>query len=341
MSTYLVTGGNGFLGRTIVEQLLARGDTVRVAGRGSYPELSALGVRCYRIDLAADDETGVDSLLTAAMQGCAGIVHTAAHAGVWGPRAAFYAANVLATRRVLAAAARAGVPKLVFTSSPSVVFGEESVEGADESLPYPARYLAAYPYTKALAEREVLAEQRLLTTAIRPPLIWGARDPHLLPRLITRAHQGRLAQVGDGTNRADVTYVENAAAAHLLALDALAPGAACVGRAYFIGQEQPVNLWQFIGTILAHAGAPPVRHTIPYALAARAAHALEVAYHAQGRSEEPPLTRLSAASLARSRWFDLRAARRDLGYEARIPIAEGLRRTFETRDQHAVSARHD
>ena len=322
----LVTGGNGFIGRYIVEQLLARGDEVRVVGRGAYPELMALGVACYRADLAAEDS------VAEALHGCDVVFHVAAKAGVWGAWQDYYRNNVSATQFILRQAVRAGVPKFVFTSSPSVVFGEESVENADESRPYPAHYLAPYPHTKALAEQWVLRQTDILTTAIRPPLVWGPRDTNILPRIIARAKARQLRQIGDGTNLVDVTYVENAANAHLAAADRLVAGAPLVGRAYFIGQEQPVRLWGFINNLLELVGVPqiPTQPAIPYWLARNIATQIERSYTLLRRAEEPPLTRLLVAQLANSRYFDLSAARRDLGYGPWVSTAEGLERTAHT-----------
>jgi nucleoside-diphosphate-sugar epimerase len=321
----LVTGGNGFVGRYIVEQLLARGDRVRVVGRGDYPELVALGAQPIRADLATPEANGA---LAGAMRGVEVVFHVAAKAGVWGAFEEYYRNNVTATQRVVRAAERAGVPKLVYTSTPSVAFGEDEVAGADESAPYPERYLSPYQQTKAMAERFVLARQELAVTAIRPPLIWGPRDPHLFPRLLARAKRRRLVQVGDGSNLIDITYVENCAEAHLLAADKLAPGSPLRGRAYFIGQERPVKLWEFVDEVVRRAGYKPVRRRISLRRAMLIATLLERSYGALGISAEPPLTRLTAAQLGRSRWFDLSAARRDLGYGPRISIEEGLRRTF-------------
>jgi len=320
----LITGGNGFVGRYIVEQLLARGDRVRVLGRGSYPELAALGAECVRADLAAPDTSGA---LASAMRGVEVIFHVAAKAGVWGSFDDFYRNNVTATQRVVRAAERAGVPKLVYTSSPSVAIGEADLEGVDESTPYPERYLAPYPQTKAMAERFVLARTELATTAIRPHLIWGPRDPHIFPRLLARARSGRLAQIGDGTNLVDVTYVENCAEAHILAADRLGERSPLRGRAYFIGQERPVNLWQFINEVVTRAGLKPVRRKLSLGTALRLAGAMEATYRALGIGAEPPLTRLTVTQMARSHWFGHSAAQRDFGYGPRISIEEGLRRT--------------
>ena len=326
----LVTGGNGFLGRYIVEQLLARGDTVRVVGRNVYPELAALGVECFRADLAAGDD------VRAALRGCDAVFHVAARAGVWGDWGEFFRQNVVATQHILDAAVRAGVAKFIYTSSPSVVFGDEDLAGVDERQPFPTRYLAPYPHTKAIAEQWVLARRDIFTTALRPHLIWGPRDPHIVPRLVQRARAGRLPQIGDGDNLVDVIYVENAAAAHLLAADALVEGSPANGRPYFVSQDRPVKLWEFIAELLRQCGVQPIRRSLPYGAARVAAGLIEGAYGFFGMEQEPPLTRLVVAQMAMSHWFDTSAARRDLGYAPAISVEEGLRRTAKWVNQTGI-----
>ncbi|ABY36714.1 MAG TPA: 3-beta hydroxysteroid dehydrogenase [Chloroflexus aurantiacus] len=321
----LVTGGNGFVGRYIVEQLLARGDHVRVIGRGAYPELQSLGAETYQADLTLPESAPV---LARAMRGVTTVFHVAAKAGLWGSYDDFYRANVSATQRVVKAAIRAGVPKLVYTSTPSVVIGHEDIHGGDEHLPYPRRYLAPYPHTKAIAERYVLAQTDIATVSLRPHLIWGPRDPHILPRLLRRARRRMLFQIGDGTNLVDVCYVENAATAHIQAASALNERSPLRGRAYFIGQERPVNLWQFIGEILKAANCPPVRGRISASAATILATGLELLYTILRLPGEPPLTRLMVHELSHSHWFSHAAAERDFGYTPRISIEEGLERTF-------------
>ncbi len=321
----LVTGGNGFVGRYIVEMLLARGDRVRVVGRKPYPELEALGAQCIQVDLSNPD-AGVG--LGRAMAGVEVVFHVAAKADIWGQFDDFYRNNVTATQRVVRAAVRAGVPKLVYTSSPSVAIGMQDLENADEYIPYPEHFLAHYPHTKSLAERFILARSDIATTAIRPHLIWGPRDPHIFPRLIARARKGRLVRIGDGTNRVDITYVENVAEAHIRAADALGQSSPLRGRAYFIGQEQPVNLWEFIDRVITSAGCAPLRRQISAQTAMRLATLFEMAYTRLGITREPPLTRMMVHQMSRSHWFDHRAAQRDFGYEPRISIEEGLRRTM-------------
>lgn len=332
----LVTGGGGFLGRVIVEQLLARGDRVRSFSRGAYPGLMALGVEVVQGDIR--DPAAVDR----ACQGVECVFHTAAVAGIGGPCRRFYEANTLGTENVLAACRKQDVPRLVYTSSPSVTFAGRDQCGVSEAdAPPDLKWLehngCHYSRSKALAEAAVLASNcsELATCALRPHLIWGPSDPHLIPRLIARARSGRLRRVGDGANLVDVIYVENAAAAHLLAADALSQASplqradSAWGKAYFLSQGAPVNCWEWIDQILALAKLAPVRKSISLAAALRIGGALETAYRWLGTEREPPMTRFLACQLASSHWFDISAARRDLGYQPRVSTAEGMRRLAE------------
>jgi nucleoside-diphosphate-sugar epimerase len=324
----LVTGGGGFLGRYIVEQLVARGDQVRSFGRGEYPELTALGVEVVRGDVR-DREA-----VAAACRGIECAIHTAAVAGIGGPWRRFREINVRGTENVLAACRIQGVSRLVFTGSPSTVFAGEDQCGVNESAPYGLEWLerhgAHYSRSKALAEQLVLGADEpgcLATCSLRPHLIWGPRDAHLIPRLIARARRGRLRRVGDGANVVDVTYVENAAAAHLSAADKLAEANSPVaGRAYFLSQGEPVNCWQWIDEVLALADLPPVAKSISFRTAWRIGAVCEAAFRLAGIEREPPMTRFLSAQLAKSHWFDISAARRDLGYEPRVSTSEGMRR---------------
>ena len=318
----LVTGGGGFIGGAVVRQLVARGDRVRSLSRGDYPELEALGVEVRRGDLA-DREA-----VSAAAQGCDAVVHVAAKAGVWGCWEDYHRPNVVGTEAVIAACRDQGVPRLVFTSSPSVVHGGGDLEGVDESLPYPSRYSTHYPATKALAERAVLAADGdgLSTVALRPHLVWGPGDNHLLPGLVARAQAGRLALPGSGDNLVDTTWIEDAAAAHLLALDRLAPGAPCAGRAYFISQGEPWPLRRMVVGLLHAAGAPAEPRRVPVWAGLALGGLLEVAWAATRRPSEPPLTRFLVRQLSTAHWYDIGAARRDLGYEPSVTVEEGLRR---------------
>jgi nucleoside-diphosphate-sugar epimerase len=318
----LVTGGGGFLGGAIVRRLVARGDRVRSLSRRRYPELDALGVEQVQGDVADLDPT------EAAVAGCDVVFHVAAKAGVWGRYADYHRANVIGTQNVLSACRKHGVRRLVYTSSPSVVFDGRDLEGVDESTPYPKHYEAAYPKTKAEAERLVLAANGpdLATVALRPHLIWGSGDNHLAPRILERARAGSLRRIGRANKLIDSIYIDNAADAHVSAADRLAPGSTVAGKAYFLSNGEPIPLWDLINRILATGGVPPVTRTIPVWLAYTAGWLLETTYTMLGRRDEPPMTRFLARELTTAHWFNIGAARRDLGYEPKVSITEGLRR---------------
>ena len=318
----LVTGGGGFLGGAIVRRLVERGDSVRSLSRGDYPELRNLGV-----ETVCGDVAGCDVTLDAA-EGCDVVFHVAARAGIWGPRAEFVRANVDGTRNVVEACRSNGVRKLVFTSSPSVVYGGGNLEGVDESTPYPDRFDAPYPETKAEAERIVLGANGpgLATVALRPHLIWGPGDNHLIPRIVSRAKAGRLRRIGDRPNRVDSIYIDNAADAHLLAADRLDVGSTPAGRAYFLSQGDPWPLWDLVNGILRAAKLPPVTRTVSPTLARLAGALMETTHRAFHLPGEPMMTRFLVHQLSTAHWFNIEAARRDLGYEPKISIDEGLRR---------------
>lgn len=259
-----------------------------------------------------------------ACRGVGTVFHTAAKVGVWGAYEDFYRSNVLGTRAILVGCRRHGVRRLVHTSTPSVVYNGANLAGADESLPLTTECPSAYPLTKAIAEREVLAasDEQLLCTALRPHLIWGPGDPHLVPRVLERARAGRLRIVGAGHNRVDMVHVENAADAQLLAEAALEDGVAA-GRAYFITNGEPVVLWDWINGLLTALGEKPVTRRVPLPVASALGGACELAWRGLRLRGEPPMTRFVASELAKDHWFDLSAARRDLRYEPRIRMAEG------------------
>ncbi len=318
----LVTGGGGFLGQEVVQQLLARGERVRCFGRGPQPALAARGVEIVQGDLADARAVG------RAVEGCDAVIHTAAKAGVWGSWDAYYRPNVLGTQNVLAAMRQQGVGRLVHTSTPSVVYNGRSHAGEDESLPMGKKFPCHYPHTKALAEQAALAahdERQLRVIALRPHLIWGAGDPHLVPRILARAHKLRI--VGDGKNRVDLTHVRHAAQAHLLALDALTiPGHSAGGRAYFISDGAPVVLWEWINSLLQHLGRAPVTRRISLAAARMLGGIMEMAWLGMPfLPGEPPMTRFVATELAKDHWYSIAAARRELGF---APTGE-LRREMD------------
>ncbi len=316
----LVTGGGGFLGGAIIKRLLEQGVSATSFSRHQHAELTALNAPQIQGDVSDPDA------VEQAVRGRDVVFHTAAKAGVWGKHRDYYYTNVVGTQYVIAACLKHGVERLVYTSSPSVVFDGSDMEGVDETTPYARRFNCHYPKTKAIAEQTVAqaAGAGLKTIILRPHLIWGPGDNHLVPRIISRASQ--LRQVGDGQNKTDTIYIDNAAEAHILAAEKLAANPALSGRIYFISQDEPIPLWEMINAILNAAGLPPVQKRISHASAWIIGAVLEMVYQVFRINKEPRMTRFVANELASSHWFDISAARRDLGYKPRVSTREGLRR---------------
>jgi nucleoside-diphosphate-sugar epimerase len=317
-----VTGGGGFVGSAIVRQLADKGIEVAVFGRNRYPNIEKLGVRQFQGDILDSD------CLIRSMRGFDTVFHVAAKAGIWGPRHEFEQINITGTRNVLGASFVNGVKSLVYTSTPSVVFNRRDINGVDETSPYAERFLCDYASSKAAAEQMVLASNSdmLKTCAIRPHLVWGPGDPHLVPRLLERGKSRKLKIVGSGTNLVDISYIDNVAEAHVLAAKNLDSHASAAGNAYFISQGEPVNLWNWINSLFARMDIPPVRKKIGVRSAYLLGVVLEGVFMWFCPDREPPMTRFLAEQLARSHWFSIARARHDLGYEPRISTSEGMER---------------
>ncbi|SDP03593.1 NAD-dependent epimerase/dehydratase family protein [Desulforhopalus singaporensis] len=319
----LVTGGGGFVGRAIVNRLLAKGVNTRVVGRNRYPALEALGVECIRGSVADPD------VVATAAKDVDMVFHTAALAGIWGKWSDYYTTNVVGTSTVIDGCRKNNVPILVHTSSPSVVFNCESIEGDDESLPYGSTHLCHYAKSKIMAEKEVLASagDNLRCCALRPHLIWGPGDPHLLPRLIAAGTEKKLKRVGSGDNLVDISYIDNVAEAHILAAQNLADSGSASGQAFFISQGEPVNLWDWINDLFSRLDIPKVEQAVSYKTAYSIGWIMEKLYLLMGSDSEPRMTRFLAEQLARSHYFSIGNAQRLLGYTPAVSTEQGLQTT--------------
>lgn len=326
-----VTGGGGFLGLAIVRQLCAMGHTVVTYSRGNYPAIDQSGVTHFNGDLS--DYTK----LKEAMTGCEGVFHVAAMTSPWGKYEEYYLANVTGTKHVLQACRELGIRYLVYTSSASVVYDGKDTEGLNESIPYPKKFNALYPQTKAIAEQLVRAanDASLKTVSLRPHLVWGPGDYTLLPRLIERSKAGKLRIIGRAPNLVDCTYIDNAAKAHIKAFDQLLLDPSKVeGKAYFISQDMPIPMAELINRLIATAGCPPVTKHLPPAIARLTGRFIELTYRLFGISTEPVITLFLAQQLSTAHWYDISAAKRDFGYTADVTLEEGMERLRQWISNH-------
>ncbi len=321
MKKVVVTGGGGFIGSAIVRRLLACGERVTVIGRSRYPQLEAQGVRCLQGDISDQN------FVVHALKGADLVFHVAAKAGIWGSWEEYKKTNIQGTAACIHGCRKNGVPALVYTSTPSVVFGNRSLEGVDEKIPYARIPYCHYAASKIIAERLMLNADstQLRTTAIRPHLVWGPGDPHLIPRLLERGRAGKLKIVGKGRNRVDISYIDNVVQAHLLAADNLLGSADAGGRAFFIGQEKPVLLWDWINGLFADLDIEQVQKKVPFAVAFAIGSVLELVYIGLKRTTEPSMTRFVALQLAKSHWFSHDAAKEVFGYVPEVTIEEGMK----------------
>jgi nucleoside-diphosphate-sugar epimerase len=319
----LVTGGGGFLGKAVVSRLVDRGDQVRSLARNYYPDLEKMGVDQVQGDLSDSDT------VARACEDRTIVYHIAAKGPPWGRYDEYYQTNVVGTQNIIDSCLAQDQTSLIYTSTPNVVQNGRDIEGADESMPYPKKFITHYAKTKASAEQLVVnaSRNKLKSIILRPSKIWGPGDHQILTRLVARAK--KLKQIGDGKNLIDGTYIDDAADAHILAADKLEERPDLSGNIYFISQGEPVLAWYMINEFLKAAGCSPVKKSVPFRIAWVTGALLEFIYNILHLSKEPFITRFLAESVALSSWFNIEAAKRDLGYIPKIGTAEGLRRLEE------------
>ena len=338
MACFIVTGGTGFVGKALATALKERGDEVWSLSRSDAPQLRELGINTLQADLSA----GLDSCVEVFERADA-VFHVAAKVDMWGKYEDFFASNVVGTRNVIEACKKGGVKRLVYTSSPSVVADGTDLCGVNEDYPYPAQHDAFYPATKAMAEREVLAENGkdgLLTCALRPHLIFGPGDTNLIPTVLERAKAGRLARIGDGSNLVDICFIRDCVRAHLLAEQALRENKDAAGRAYFISQAEPVKLWAWIDDVVTRSGLEPISKKYPKSVALALARVFEFFAKVLPGQREPLFTHFLVSEMATSHYFDLSNAKKFLGFEPQYSVAEAMEITFQNQSQEekAVSS---
>lgn len=323
----VVTGGGGFVGRHLVASLVARGDDVRVIDIAA-PQGD--GFEFVKADIT--DEKAMQDALAGAdtVFHNASVVHTKQNQEdfVW-------RVNLDGTKHVLEACKTHEIPKLVYVSSGSVVYEGKDIENGDESLPYSSISQAPYADSKIEAEKIVLAangEGGVATVALRPHVVFGPHDARFLPAVIKHSKSGRLKyQVGRGTWLSDYTYVQNLVDALLAADERLGLESPIAGQAYFITNGEPMPFWDFVRKVIHRLDLPPLRGKIPHQIVYAIAAVKEGIDTLRGGtiSPEDGLTRFAIRYMCTHHYFSIEKARRDLGYEPKVSVAEGIELTCQ------------
>jgi nucleoside-diphosphate-sugar epimerase len=318
MTTTFVTGGSGFVGRTLIPALRARGDEVRALARSDSASamVSSLGAAPVAGDL--DDYAAMRD----GMRGADLIIHAAGLLTEWAARESFERINVAGTRTVLAAAREAGVARFVFFSSTAVVVDGAPLVRVDETRPASRRAYPRYCASKAAAEALVLAANGpgLQTVAIRPAMLWGPGDTSMLPEYIKGVRDGRWMWVDGGGHLTSTCHVVNAI-----------HGAVCAaergrgGEAYYLTDGEPVVFREFMTRLLGAHGVTIDAKRIPGRLARPVARTTERIWDLLRLPGKPPATRLGLGLIGAELTFVDAKARREIGYAPLVTVEEGLR----------------
>ncbi|MFT6397747.1 MAG: sterol-4alpha-carboxylate 3-dehydrogenase (decarboxylating) [Bradymonadia bacterium] len=324
----LVTGAAGFVGLHLVRALTDRGDEViatDVAPMSVGPGATTQALDITDADAVAEALVGVDVVFHVAS-----LVHTKQNHSdtVW-------AVNHVGTSNVIAACRAAGVKRLVYISSASVVYEGADIVNGDETLPYARTSQAPYADSKIAAERDVLAANSvpLATCAIRPHVVYGPEDGRFLPAILERGLAGKLrVGVGRGNKLSDFTYISNLTDGTLRAEEKLRESGNPVGgEAYFVTNGEPLGFWEFIDRVLEAIGQPRTKGRIPFAIAYPIAAIAEAIDTLKGGTlgAENGFTRFAVRYMCSDHYFSVDKARRDFGYVPTVSIDEGIRLTIQ------------
>ncbi len=316
----LVTGGGGTIGKSVINGLINRNYTITSLSRNSYPELEKFGIKQELVDIRDYDKVRM------ALEGQDAVFHVAAKVGLWGRYDDFHSTNVMGTNNIIKACIANEIRYLIYTSSASVVFDGSDINNGTERLPYPEKPVSYYTGTKALAEQLILRanSSALKTISLRPHLVWGPGDNHIIPGILKRAKAGTLRQIGVNESYIDTTHIDNLCDAQLCALDSLRNNIRADGQAYFITNDEPIKVWDFINSILKAHAMPPIQKKISVNSALTISWILEKLHKIFIPGKEPALTRFAVNEACTSHWFNISKAKKLLSYEPKVSIKQGL-----------------
>lgn len=316
-STLFVTGGSGFLGRNLIQDLITRGFKVRALARsqGSATQVQRLGAEAIMGDL--------DSLpaMTAGMTGCAAVIHAAAKVDQWGEWSDFLNTTVKGTENVLEAARQARVKRFIHVSSEAVLAGGQPIIDVDENTAIPTQAVGFYPLSKRMAEERVRSANTdtFQTLIVRPRFIWGQGDTTLLPKLAEAARTGQWLWFGGGTHSMSTCHVLNVCYGIYLA--------ACYGmggETYFLTDGEPVNFRVFLTALIESQGVSPGNRNAPLWVAELFAAVSEGLWRFLPLKGQPPLTKTAVNLFFKPVTVKNTKSVKELGYSPVITVEQGL-----------------
>ncbi|XP_030836713.1 LOW QUALITY PROTEIN: sterol-4-alpha-carboxylate 3-dehydrogenase, decarboxylating [Strongylocentrotus purpuratus] len=325
----LVIGGCGFLGRHIVEALLAKGHTVNAFDIRKTFENEK--VTFFIGDLCSIQD------LSPALKDVEVVFHVASPSPLSNNRELFYKVNYTGTKNVIAACKESGVKRLVLTSSASVVYEGVDIKNGDESLPYATSFMDSYSETKILQEKVVLEAnnpaESFYTAAIRPHSIFGPGDVHMVPTLVQTARAGKTKfMIGNGANLVDFTYVDNVVHGHVLAAEKLVSDPDNVGgKAFFITNDEPVPFWSVLTRFLVGLGYDAPKYHLPYLLIYFISLIIEFicTLLKPFTNINVTFTPMKVAIAGTYHYYSCERAKKLLGYKPIVSLDEAIQRTVE------------
>jgi nucleoside-diphosphate-sugar epimerase len=315
----LVSGASGFIGSHVAMHLAATGHDVLALGRdrARLAPAQRAGCRILTLDLASDDLAG-------AVQGQSAIIHCAARASPWGRPEEFHRDNVVATERLLAAAADTGsIRRFVHLSSPSIYFRFRDERDLGEEFQPPQRWATSYAKTKWQSECIVRKFQALSPIILRPRAVFGPGDRTIVPRLIAVAERGFFPLPSGGDAWTDITYIDNVVSAVVAALQA---PAGLGGRAFNITNDEHVQIRDLLARLFGALEIRPRMVPMPRAVLLALARISELLSRNFGAGREPRITLYGAGLLSFSQTLSIEAARRDLAYAPAVSLDDGIQR---------------
>lgn len=316
--TFLVTGGTGFIGSSLVERLVKEGHEVRCLVRktSNLNFLNKLSVELIYGDI--EDISSVER----ALDGVEVVYHIAGILGRWGiPEETYWQTHVKGTKNMLDAVLKRDIERFIHCSTAGVLGAIKKLP-ANESYPYNPSTI--YENTKAEAEKIVLEyhdKYGIPVTVIRPELVYGPRDLHTL-KLFKAIKKGFFPIIGNGNNTWHPVYIDDLIEAFVLCVNKKA-----TGNAYLIGGESYVTIKELTSSIANALDVQPPRIYIPIKLVNILANMME--YSAKILNFDPPITKSRVKFLTESRGSTSAKAKTELGYTSSVGLEVGLRRTIE------------